>query len=178
MADLSKSNQTKSKVLLAVINTVTSITKNTEKCRGLVGLNLPARQNMRRTQRLPAAVEEFSGKSYLDEDMNPFVGVNHIYLHYNNKNKQVQVSVLTLVVGQCSAATSSAWAGTTDTCHVPAAGSSDVFVLVGGWTERLLRHQNHQGSWDWYENTTIAIWVGFLLLLFNANTVKPINMYM
>lgn len=44
-------------------------------------------------------------------------------------NPQIQTIALTLVLGRCSAATSSAGAGTTDTCHVPSSGSSSAVVL-------------------------------------------------
>lgn len=45
------------------------------------------------------------------------------------KNLQIQTIALTLVLGRCSAAISSAGAGTTDTCHVPSSGSSSAVVL-------------------------------------------------
>lgn len=49
------------------------------------------------------------------------------------KNDQTQVSALTLVSGRCSAETSSAWADTTGTGHVPSSSSSDAVVLKGRW---------------------------------------------
>lgn len=44
-------------------------------------------------------------------------------------NPQTQTIALTLVLGRCSAVTSSVGAGTTDTCHVPSSGSSSAVVL-------------------------------------------------
>lgn len=42
---------------------------------------------------------------------------------------QIIIPGLTLVLELCSAVTSSAWAGTTDTCHGPSSGSSGAVVL-------------------------------------------------